>query len=1247
MWGDFSKWRFNPDNISGVLHQQGRVLLDRDWNDKTRLVNDWQDRAARDVIGAGVLAVPATDPDPFRVASARVWNGGVVVSVQSGDAWADGLSVQLPGNARKRLDATYFEPPIQDVSGAVADIGDGIRDAVVLEVWRESLNAFQETAELYEAALGGPDTSERVLTSMRFRLLRLRDPNDNCRNIIPGLQDDFSKKGKLRATLQKIEPVVTDCPVADKGGYTGFEHFLYRVEIAKVNDSDPNWPMFKWSQFNGGLVGRGEASLSGATKKIRITANDQAIKSSDLNSFYLEVIEKKSSEGYYRVTYGAEVELKDDELVVKAAKEHYKESPLPSGDVFFRLWNGICPISRYPKAGSPRELQDGIRLEFDQPDGTNYQDGDYWTFTVRAGDISHAEPLMPNQAPEGVHYHRVPLAILNWNASKDVTYPGSIKDCRDIFRPLARQSVCCTLVVGDGESSFGDFNSIEEALGHLPDSGGQICLLPGVHETNAFVANRGSITIKGCGKKTLVKPRANKPIFHIVDSLSIVLEEMDIATLDGTAILIEKTEEGVLDDIEVRSNRIQAFENAVRVEGGQKVRIHHNRINMLDKEGAGVGIYMLAEDSVIERNVVTVVPAEAEVAPKRDPGTIDPGNPVDDCFRPKLAYGNRTFFRAYVNNLFLFNHATFFRPFKYSALGGIQIAGGSERVRILENRIAGGAGNGISLGTGFDVSMLTGRTVPPGEEETEHYVDGRRPEVAGQTLLNGNPVAGVSLSFENEETGQQWSEQSDENGYFVFKSFGEQLRVRSTDPRYEIKKVTVVEQYLTYAPSYTAHLIELTEVEEEETTDIEDIFAFLYGIQIEANHILKMGLSGIGIPRVVIPDQSSTHTVGRTKIDPLLVLLALLGNPVLGLRIDRNRIHDCLQNPLDEETRADVTKKGLGGISLGMCGDVHIFGNRIENNGTLYGLPTCGIYITYVERAELCHNLINDNGQGTPTVDSATVGGKRGGIIANASSLSLLNIVEGSGTAISTSRAAIRVHDNDVDQPAGLALGLVLIGPASVLNNRLNSDACGTGTYDSKGGALFICNLGGLPSSGTSVAGRKTAASGLPDGYTLVNNNQVRTGPDSRGQHSIQIFALYDDISFVGNQCRDLKAEFPEFALLPLTQYPILTHAVLFGETVRASDNRFSEENWPASATSSGKPTTHQISAGLLSLLSISLKLNNTTDNQGDHCIRAYRLSFLGSSIYSKDRVVERDNLEVIQFESQYCSQVEEWIMSF
>jgi hypothetical protein len=56
MKGDFSKWQFDKtDNFNGVLHQQGKVLLDSDWNAQTTIETDWQDTAGQDVIGAGFV----------------------------------------------------------------------------------------------------------------------------------------------------------------------------------------------------------------------------------------------------------------------------------------------------------------------------------------------------------------------------------------------------------------------------------------------------------------------------------------------------------------------------------------------------------------------------------------------------------------------------------------------------------------------------------------------------------------------------------------------------------------------------------------------------------------------------------------------------------------------------------------------------------------------------------------------------------------------------------------------------------------------------------------------------------------------------------------------------------------------------------------------------------------------------------------------------------------------------------------
>ena len=82
MKGDFSKWAFEPtDNYSGVLHQQGRVLLDADWNADQQIDAFLRQTLGQDVIGAGVMAVPSSEFASFRVTQAKVSGGQISVTL--------------------------------------------------------------------------------------------------------------------------------------------------------------------------------------------------------------------------------------------------------------------------------------------------------------------------------------------------------------------------------------------------------------------------------------------------------------------------------------------------------------------------------------------------------------------------------------------------------------------------------------------------------------------------------------------------------------------------------------------------------------------------------------------------------------------------------------------------------------------------------------------------------------------------------------------------------------------------------------------------------------------------------------------------------------------------------------------------------------------------------------------------------------------------------------------------------------
>ena len=700
MKGDFSRLDFDGvDNLNGVLHQQGKVLLDSDWNADTHMNLDWHDRAGREIFGAGVAARAGADVDAFKVVEASVDAGGGVphvnITLLPGRIWADGRLVMLPAAPTPVVrTAEYLPAPWSDLPNTVDSIASGVQDGVILEVWRESVSAFQIPDKLMEPALSGPDTTERIQTGFVLKLARM-NADDSCSTLAAKVKDRLANHGTLKVSLQPSESSMGDCPTAERGGYTGLEHALYRIEIARTNTGPTQ---FKWSRFNGGLVGR--AVFDPIAKKARITANLAAIVNSGLSTFYLETVQYDKELGCWRTTFGARTTLNNsNELDLSAAPLLGTSLPAPDasdddGAVFMRLWDGIAPVADFPVATGttePNELTEGIRLEFDPSAQTT--EGDYWTCAVRAGG-DNSQVLIDTKPPHGIHRHRVALGAIIWNATKTASFDkGEITDCRRAFRPLTDQKVCCTFTVGDGVGSHGDFDSIEEALLHLPRSGGQLCLLPGLHSTNAVIADRSSVVLVGCRYRTKLIPRPGaetQPIITVAHSASIRIEEIDLISLSGTAIEMRDAAETV-----IRENRIVALVHAIALGGGDNVLIERNKIRMLDKEGGDIAIVVTGAAVRVERNDIAVISADEPIKPN-DPNTPDP---KDICTDERIVYGRRNFVKTYVENMWRYVDRTLPSAAVYTAPGGIQVGAGSRDVKIIENRIDGGSGIGISLGS--------------------------------------------------------------------------------------------------------------------------------------------------------------------------------------------------------------------------------------------------------------------------------------------------------------------------------------------------------------------------------------------------------------------------------------------------------------------------------------------------------------------------------------------------------------------
>jgi len=1207
MKGDFSILNFDPHehkrgvnppeqgvlrNISGVLHQQGRVTTDADLTEGELLGLGWNGQAGRDIMGAGVCAVPAAEPEGFRVESATVTGGDVHVMLRPGRAWADGILTRLPGEtpdpgAPVERIATYFGAPIAVPAPVPGSINDATRDAVILEVSEEALHGFQYPQRLIEAALGGPDTSERAFVNFRIRLLRLAAGED-CTTILDKLRDDPSAKGRLTASLAPMVTITGDCPVVGGGGYTGFEHHLYRIEIADVPAAAP--ARFKWSQWNGGLVGRGRFDAGPDPDRVIIDAGRSAIVNSGLTEFYLEALQYDARVGAWTVVYGTMTTLNTDHDLVLTAPASFGTLPSTTDSVFFRLWNGIANISAFTNAANPVELRDGICLAFDAPAAGNYRSGDYWTFTVRAGEITNPQVLVDDEPPTGIVYHRVSLAEINWTAQQDTTVSGTIEDCRKRFRPLTNQKVCCTFLVGNGVTSFGDFNSLEEAAAHLPVAGGELCLLPGLHRANLRIDGKQNITIHGCGHRTLVLPRTETrvdPILHFVDCVGIRVCDVDLLTFDGTAVLIEGKKEGSCRDLRVENTRMVSRVHCIRANEAAELHIANNRLHLLDTVAGLTTISLEADDSLVERNTLVLLPFIDTTPDEPDVPDDDPTrDPADPCARPEIIYRFPDLVRAYATKVWTFGLALLVPKQPYRAIGGIHLRAGSERVRLLENHIVGGAGNGITLGGDLDPAP------PPAPILRDRFTAKAAPvnvDVSGQFLAvvqneAGVPQEDVDLYLDDAKAdGATAADRSDSAGMVSVKSAPGAYAL-DVAPKYQVLRVTetrdkgVLVNAVTIGPR----------------PGVGKAQAFLHEITIEANNVSMMGLSGIGFAlragtklagkAVNLPTNNAKASL-IAFVDAALLNLALTPivkatHPVRDLVILNNRLHHNLRNPFTPQMLAEAGQIGRGGVSLAMVESAAVRGNHISDNGATAIDPSCGVFVGWGNDVEITDNTITANGAITPDYEEKRRAGLRGGIYIRFAGAIVSKLSTSSGR-----QPALRVHDNRVDQPAGRALTAFAFGPVSVANNHLSSEFTGRfGFIDTAFGGVLLCNLGGMHRLLARLAGGKLgdskrfperAEASLPGGETIVDDNYVRVDVVNRSLIAQGIVCL-DDVGYAGNTSSVYRGD------------PLFCNTVIIGDTLRATGGRLRED---ATRT--------------LSMLTLALRANITSSNQADHCVVA------------------------------------------
>jgi Family of unknown function (DUF6519) len=752
---DISRNAFFPaKHYSGVRMQQGRVLTDDDWNEQSRIHAEAQRRALTEIVG------PFGSPDRgFKITNLVVAAGHANFDIEPGTMYLGGLRLEMdrPSGMGGALETLHTQRDwLQHLMTSypvpnAASLTSPRYDLVYLEAWEQGVSAVEDN-ELFETALAGPDTTTRMRLMRRVKVAT-STPSPDCLQSWQYFKNTLisSNRGQINAQMERIvntrlqvgftETGSGDdlCTPAVAGRYLGAENQAIRVQL--LDDTHFTWgfdnasPYYRVRKVNANTVelmdlpkDQHHWPLTGENVELlpwsAILPNGQKVAET---AGHLSKITGSYDPNTHRITLASPL---PPNFNTAWQGRPDASSISPGNDInpfYMRVWHRgsdtLSPVGITILPGGNVLGNTGLVVTIT---GTDRVPGDYWIIAVRP---ETPDVIMPwrlehtGMAPHGVRTFFAPLAIIRWQRSPgDVLQGEVIHDCRKTFRPLTDLETCCTFHVGDGMRTFGDFDSIEEAVANLPLTGGKICVLPGDHRCNLRLDARSNITICGCGEQSRIRPheaRVGEPIFAIANCSSIKIESLAFfARQDRAILLLDQVAGQPSNRIKISHNSFLAVRNAIYVltnsfaAGDNAIEIAYNDVAIPDIQGAGVGIFSLADGVNIHHNRVMVVPAPEQlptgsVGTETNPnGTPSIGNPCNEN-----ANHDQQLMVYWVSiGLYVSGGVDSYQPLAFLALGGIQVAGTSERVSVTDNRVKGGAASGIILG--HLPSMLEENRIP-------------------------------------------------------------------------------------------------------------------------------------------------------------------------------------------------------------------------------------------------------------------------------------------------------------------------------------------------------------------------------------------------------------------------------------------------------------------------------------------------------------------------------------------------------
>jgi hypothetical protein len=638
MGTDISRIRHDPlKDFGGVVLQQGRLLLDADFNEFVAMVDRRLRAETMDLTSfgpdpdeAGVAWVPRLTPDAFRVTAAA---GSFTIG--RGRMYVDGLLAENHGLAPLGFDELLSEPT------GTADVpydqqpywptpdplpGQGPHLAY-LDVWEREVTHVEDP-DLLETAVGVDTTGRRQIV-WQVRVLPdvgsgACDADDDD---IPGWLDVIRPSaGRLSTDTVEVDPDVDPCELPPSGGYRGVENQTYRIEVH--DGGAPGTATFKWSRDNASVTVPVVEMISTTSLRVGTLGRDDVLRIStddwveildDHREFNQQpgVLRKVTVDDATRtITFTdalpADLQPVDDD---DAAARHLRIRRWDqSGEVVDADGNPLADLDAagatglidVPSTSSTQVvLEHGIVVSFSvATTGGEFRSGDHWVVAARTADTS--VETLTEAPPRGIHHHYARLGTL--------TFPATQTDCRTHWPPIATggESCDCTLCVSPESHASGAL-TLQDAVDLIGSTGGTICLSPGLYDLGQGVTIDGArgLRIRGQGLATILGSQG--PALTVVNSFGVTIE--NLAAVVGAQASAAVSLRNVV-DASVQDTALIAFGTndtasaAIELSGAALiVALRRNvLVGRVGVDGAGGGeIGVMAADLSVEDNVIAGV----------------------------------------------------------------------------------------------------------------------------------------------------------------------------------------------------------------------------------------------------------------------------------------------------------------------------------------------------------------------------------------------------------------------------------------------------------------------------------------------------------------------------------------------------------------------------------------------------------------------------------------------------------------